>query len=108
MSIAEHPCVYAQVMDIDLSKESPCGHGTVTCFSLYGGVGNGSGSAEVCNFAADPDATPQDQLWVDTMLDGNQVELTTLLLWSAGCKANGVPYVALFSICVSYQAHHIF
>ena len=67
-------------MDIDLSKESPCGHGTVTCFSLYGGVGNGSGSAEVCNFAADPDATPQDQLWVDTMLDGNQVELTTLLL----------------------------
>ena len=25
-------------MDIDLGKQSPYGHGTVTCFSLYGGV----------------------------------------------------------------------
>ena len=58
-----------QVKDIDLSKESPCGHGLVTCFSIYGGtVDNG-----VCNFAADENAPRQDQLWVDTMLDGNEV-----------------------------------
>ena len=61
--------ILVQVKDIDLSKESPCGHGFVTCFSIYGGtVGN-----EVCNFAADENAPCQDQLWVDTMLDGNEV-----------------------------------
>lgn len=58
--------MYQQVKDINLSKESPCGHGIVTCFSIYGGR---SGSGEACNFAADPGGPPQDRLWVDTMLD---------------------------------------
>ena len=58
-----------QVKDIDLSKESPCGHGFVTCFSIYGGTVDN----KVCNFAADENAPCQDQLWVDTMLDGNEV-----------------------------------
>ncbi|KAL0038670.1 hypothetical protein WJX79_002562 [Trebouxia sp. C0005] len=57
-----------EVKDIDLSKESPCGHGFVTCFSIYGGTVDN----EVCNFAADKHAPHQDQLWVDTMLDGNE------------------------------------
>ncbi|KAL0051060.1 hypothetical protein WJX82_001248 [Trebouxia sp. C0006] len=57
-----------EVKDIDLSKESPCGHGFVTCFSIYGGTVDN----EVCNFAADENAPRQDQLWVDTMLDGNE------------------------------------
>lgn len=58
-----------QVKDIDLSKESPCGHGVVTCFSLYGGDPDGN----VCNFAADGSEQQQDQLWVDTLLEGNEV-----------------------------------
>ena len=58
-----------QVKDIDLSKESPCGHGVVTCFSIYGGDPNGN----VCNFAADALGPKQDQLWVDTLLGGNEV-----------------------------------
>jgi hypothetical protein len=61
--------ISVQVKDIDLSKESPCGHGYVTCFSIYGGTVDN----EVCNFAADEKAPHQDQLWVDTMLDGNEV-----------------------------------
>ncbi len=60
--------ILVQVKDIDLSKESPCGHGFVTCFSIYGGTVDN----EVCNFAADKNAPCQDQLWVDTMLDGNE------------------------------------
>ena len=58
-----------QVKEIDLSKESPCGHGVVTCFSIYGGDTGG----QICNFAADRSGPVQDQLWVDTMLDDNQV-----------------------------------
>ena len=65
--------VHLQVKDINVSKESPCGHGIVTCFSIYGGK---SGSGEVCNFAADPSGPPQDRLWVDTMLD-DQVRRST-------------------------------
>ena len=55
-------------MSIDLSKESPCGHGIVTCFSIYGGTTGG----KICNFAADSSGPEQDQLWVDTML-GSEV-----------------------------------
>ena len=66
--------LYVQVKDINLSKESPCGHGIVTCFSIYGGRGGSSGSDLACNFAADPSGPPQGRLWVDTMLD-DQVSL---------------------------------
>ena len=61
--------------DIDLSKESPCGHGVVTCFSIYGGDSEGN----VCNFASDADGVKQDQLWVDTLLGGNEVRRHDLL-----------------------------
>lgn len=60
-------------MDIDLSKESPCGHGVVTCFSIYGGDSDGV----ICNFAADTASHVQDQLWVDTLLEGDKVRQCT-------------------------------
>lgn len=49
-----------------MSKESPCGHGTVICFSVYCG--------EDINFGESMNGEPadgviQDQLWVDTMVD---------------------------------------
>ena len=55
-----------QVSDIDISKESPCGHGTVICFSVYCG-------REV-HFGELVDGQPadgilQNQLWVDTLGD---------------------------------------
>ena len=55
-----------QVSHIDISKESPCGHGTVICFSVYCG-------REV-HFGELVDGQPadgilQNQLWVDTLVD---------------------------------------
>ena len=50
-----------EVRNIDVMKESPRGHGTVTCFSVYcGDVNFGEASAE----------TPRTHLWVDTMGKG--------------------------------------
>ena len=63
-----HP---AQVSDIDVTKESPCGHGRVICFSLYGGPD--------MHFGAELPAARaprQNQLWVDTMLGNNEVSCT--------------------------------
>ena len=51
-----------------MTKESPCGHGRVICFSIYGGPD--------IHFGAEPPtkgAPRQDQLWVDTMLGNNEV-----------------------------------
>ena len=63
-----HP---VQVSDIDVTKESPCGHGRVICFSLYGGSDIHFG-AELPKAGA----PRQDQLWVDTMLGNNEVSCT--------------------------------
>ena len=57
-----------QVSDIDVTKESPCGHGRVICFSIYAGPN--------IHFGAElptKGAPKQDQLWVDTMLGNNEV-----------------------------------
>ena len=56
-----------QVSHIDVTKESPCGHGAVICFSVYAGPRTNFGEAT-------PDGEPvdgirQSQLWVDTMAD---------------------------------------
>lgn len=83
-STHEHGSV--QVKEIDLSKESPCGHGVVTCFSIYGGDARG----QVCNFAADRGGAGQDQLWVDTMLNNNQVSCYTDILFESGSRADGL------------------
>lgn len=48
-----------QVSHIDVKKESPVGHGRVTCFSMYCG-----GDAE---FGIGKGGVSQNQLWVDTM-----------------------------------------
>lgn len=89
-----HPS-YVQVKDINLSKESPCGHGTVTCFSIYGGR---SGSGEACNFAADPRAPPQDRLWVDTMLD-DQVSYPSLVFFTQ----SALVLVMMFNVTTTVQ-----
>ena len=47
-----------EVSHIDLAKESPVGHGRVTCFSLYGGPD--------VNFAQPGSDVHQDTLWVET------------------------------------------
>ena len=65
-----------QVSHIDVTKESPCGHGTVICFSVYCGEDidfGGSGDGDI----------RQNQLWVDTMVDGakDQVYFTAPVPW---------------------------
>lgn len=52
-----------EVKDIDLQQDSPCGHGYVTCFSVYAG--------ESLNFRPDSSSGPPlTHLWVDTLLSG--------------------------------------
>lgn len=56
-----------EVMDIDVTRQSPCCHGKVTCFSLYCGPDVHFGketSKEV--------VTPKAMLWVDTWLGGQK------------------------------------
>lgn len=65
--------VDTEVSDIDVTKESPCGHGRVICFSIYGGPD--------IHFGAEPPtkgAPRQDQLWVDTMLGNDEEEVTAV------------------------------
>lgn len=49
---------------IDVSKESPCGHGYVTCVSIYCGPDVHFGRAKPRG------GVLQSQLWVDTLLEG--------------------------------------
>lgn len=88
---------HSQVKDINVSKESPCGHGIVTCFSIYGGS---SGSGQVCNFAADASGPPQDRLWVDTMLD-DQVWQST----SVSIQSDRVQQCFRFGRCKRFATH---
>jgi DNA polymerase I len=58
-----------EVMNIDVTRESPCCHGTVTCFSLYCGPD--------VHFGSDPHNerdTPKSMVWVDTWLNGEREE----------------------------------
>ena len=58
-----------QVAFMDVSKESPCGHGQVICFSIYAGdeVHLGRGPPA--------DGIIQNQLWVDSYCGGHDVSL---------------------------------
>ena len=53
-----------QVSDIDVKKQSPCGHGRVICFSVYSG--------KDLHLAKEPpiDGVLKTQLWVDTYCNG--------------------------------------
>lgn len=56
-----------EVMDIDVTRQSPCCHGKVTCFSLYCGPD--------VHFGSDPcedGDVPKSMLWVDTWLNGEE------------------------------------
>ena len=73
-----------EVADIDISKESPCGHGRVICFTVYGGedvdfalssAGSSSSSAAAGSAAAlavvaatKNNALKKSSLFVDTLL----------------------------------------
>jgi hypothetical protein len=62
-----------QVSLIDVTKESPCGHGTVICFSVYCGEGAHFGEL----VAGEPaDGVVQNQLWVDTMADDSKDQVS--------------------------------
>ena len=58
--------VPAQVSDIDIQKESPCGHGVVICFSVY--CGREAHFGELVD-GQPADGILQNQLWVDTLVD---------------------------------------
>ena len=78
-----HP---VQVSEIDVTKESPCGHGRVICFSIYGGPD--------MHFGAEPHAAGaprQNQLWVDTMLGNNEVSCTACQLCTMSPSLSVVP-----------------
>lgn len=69
-----------EVSHIDISKESPCGHGRVICFSVYCG--------ENVHFGDTVDGQPadgilQNQLWVDTMADDNKDQAAVDAIWQA-------------------------
>ena len=55
-----------QVSFIDISKESPCGHGTVICFSVYCGAEAHFGELVDGQPA---DGVVQNELWVDTLVN---------------------------------------
>lgn len=70
--LCETQCM-RQVSHIDVTKESPCGHGVVICFSVYCG--------EDIDFGGSVDGEIlQNQLWVDTMADGAKDQVC--FLWS--------------------------
>ena len=58
--------VPVQVSDIDIQKESPCGHGVVICFSVY--CGREAHFGELVD-GQPADGILQNQLWVDTLVD---------------------------------------
>lgn len=54
-----------EVADIEVTSQSPCCHGTVTCLSIYAGPGYHFGSGRVPEGGVN-----RSIIWVDTMLDG--------------------------------------
>lgn len=67
VSLPFEVCICFQVAHIDVTSESPVNHGTVICFSIFGGPD--------LHFA--PEEMPsnknlwKNQIWVDTYFDGN-------------------------------------
>lgn len=61
-----------QVAFIDVTKQSPCGHGKVICLSIYGG--------EDLHFDNQPPINGQKKttLWIDTYFDGQDVSCPKL------------------------------
>lgn len=67
-----------EVMDIDVSKQSPCCHGHVICFSVYCGTD--------VHFGGDDarDGINRSMLWVDTYLDGDESQQDVVKgIWEA-------------------------
>ncbi len=60
-----------QVADIDVKKQSPCGHGTVICFSVYGGKDIHLADEPPAAGPEGGEAVKKNQLWVDTYCGGD-------------------------------------
>lgn len=56
-----------EVMDIDVTSQSPCCHGKVICFSVYCGP-----DVDFSGAASQDGAPARSMLWVDTWLDGDE------------------------------------
>ena len=61
---------------IDIKKQSPCGHGKVICFSIYGG--------EDLDFGLGPleGRCKKSQLWIDTYF----LKPSEVVFWQAGAQ----------------------
>jgi len=57
-----------EVAKIDITKESPCGHGRVICFTAYGGEDVDFALPPPAKSAAGPAALKKSSLFVDTLL----------------------------------------
>jgi len=55
-----------EVIDIDVTRHSPCCHGQVSCFSVYCGP-----DVDFGDDVLQDGAPPRSMLWVDTWLDGD-------------------------------------
>lgn len=65
-----------EVMDIDVTKQSPCCHGHVICFSVFCGTDVHFGGA------APSDGINRSMLWVDTYLDDSKQNIVEEI-WEA-------------------------
>lgn len=84
-----------QVSHIDVSKESPCGHGVVICFSVY--CGHEAHFGELVD-GQPADGILQNQLWVDTLVDDqkDQVQcqgLRSCALSHSSCSCKTVVFL---------------
>ena len=72
-------CACVQATDIDVTSQTACGHGRVTCWTAYGGPD--------VNFKRDdlkvvPGEVPECVLYVDTYLGGEQDVGAVLGIWA--------------------------
>jgi hypothetical protein len=65
-----------QVSRIDVTKESPCGHGYVTCLSVYCGPDADFGASAITG-----GRVRQSKLWVDMLLGGDAGDEASAALW---------------------------
>ena len=62
-----------EVMGIDVTRQSPCCHGTVTCFSLYCGPDIDFSTEDPSSSGQTPSSpSKKTMLWVDTWLNGDE------------------------------------
>lgn len=104
--------------DIDIQKESPCGHGVVICFSVY--CGREAHFGELVD-GQPADGILQNQLWVDTLVDEHKDQVlhnppigiwpVKILYWAAekrSSRIQGVPGVWRLLFMQALLVSHLF